>query len=113
MKRKNLIIIVAALAVFVGTSATLWAGLTPEEVARLGADLTPMGAEKAGNADGTIPAWDGGITTPPEGYKVGDHYIKGWDKKDEERLNNQEELQLQEKQSAEDYLNDMDGLIDD
>ena len=32
-------------------------GLTDAEVARLGADLTPMGAEKAGNKDGTIPAY--------------------------------------------------------
>jgi len=45
--------------------------------------------------------------------KVGDHYIKGWDKKDEERLRNQKEKQQKEKKSAEDYLNDMDGLIDD
>ena len=45
--------------------------------------------------------------------KAGDHYIKGWDKKDEERLRNQKEQQQQEKQSAEDYLNDMDGLLDD
>jgi hypothetical protein len=28
---------------------------------RLGQDLTPMGAERAGNADGTIPAWTGGL----------------------------------------------------
>jgi len=42
--------------------------------ARLGADLTPLGGEKAGNADGTIPAWTGGITTPPAGYKPGDHH---------------------------------------
>src|SRR3954463_13989439 len=41
---------------------------------RLGQDLTPLGAEKAGNADGSIPAWTGGITTPPAGYKVGDHH---------------------------------------
>ena len=27
-----------------------------------GAELTPMGAERAGNAAGTIPAWTGGIT---------------------------------------------------
>ena len=32
---------------------------SPEEIARLGKDLTPMGAEKAGNADGSIPAWTG------------------------------------------------------
>jgi len=36
--------------------------------------LTPLGAERAGNADGSIPAWDGGITTPPTNYKVGDHH---------------------------------------
>ena len=33
-----------------------------------------MGAEKAGNADGSIPEWTGGITTPPAGYKLGDHH---------------------------------------
>ena len=33
MKRKNLFIFAAALVVLVGTSVTLWAGLTPEEVA--------------------------------------------------------------------------------
>jgi hypothetical protein len=32
-----------------------------EEAARLGTVLTPNGAEKAGNADGSIPAWDGGL----------------------------------------------------
>ncbi|EDZ97966.1 protein of unknown function DUF1329 [Burkholderia sp. H160] len=42
---------------------------TPEEVAQLGKTLTPVGAIKAGNADGTIPPWDGGICTPPAGYK--------------------------------------------
>ena len=36
--------------------------------------LTPLGAEKAGNAAGTIPAWDGGITTPPAGYQRGAHH---------------------------------------
>ena len=47
----------------------------PEATAtRLGRDLTPLGAEAAGNADGSIPAWTGGITTPPAGYKVGDHH---------------------------------------
>jgi hypothetical protein len=29
--------------------------------------LTSMGAERAGNAAGTIPAWDGGITRVPDG----------------------------------------------
>ena len=51
------------------------AGLSPDQVARLGDDLTPMGGEKAGNADGTIPAWEGGITSTPAGYEPGRHHI--------------------------------------
>ncbi|MBB1604992.1 MULTISPECIES: DUF1329 domain-containing protein [unclassified Pseudomonas] len=39
------------------------AAVSADQVARLGADLTPMGAEKAGNADGSIPAWTGGLAT--------------------------------------------------
>lgn len=39
----------------------------PEEVAaRLGEDLTPMGSEKAGNAEGTIPEWTGGLRGVPD-----------------------------------------------
>ncbi|HYE52228.1 MAG TPA: DUF1329 domain-containing protein [Azospirillaceae bacterium] len=41
----------------------------------LGKTLTPMGAEKAGNKDGTIPEWTGGITKPPAGYKAGGHPV--------------------------------------
>ena len=48
--------------------------ITAGEIARLGRDLTPLGAERAGNAAGTIPEWTGGITAPPEGYTVGDHH---------------------------------------
>ena len=46
-----------------------------EQAARLGNDLTPLGAERAGNADGTIPAWNGGITQPPSGYHDGGYYV--------------------------------------
>lgn len=35
---------------------------------RLTQDLTPVGAERAGNADGTIPAWDGGISQSSDRY---------------------------------------------
>ena len=56
------------------TAAGLQAAVSADQAARLGNDLTPLGAEKAGNADGSIPAWTGGITTPPAGYKVGDHH---------------------------------------
>ncbi len=37
------------------------AAVSPEEAAKLGASLTPIGAEKAGNADGSIPEWTGGL----------------------------------------------------
>jgi hypothetical protein len=40
--------------------------------AQLGTTLTAFGAEKAGNADGSIPAYEGGLTTAPAGYKKGD-----------------------------------------
>ncbi|MGQ0798669.1 MAG: DUF1329 domain-containing protein [Pseudomarimonas sp.] len=45
-----------------------------DQIARLGKDLTPVGGEKAANAAGTIPAWTGGITSPPAGFKIGDHH---------------------------------------
>lgn len=52
-------------------SAGAFAGVTAEEAARLDGDLTPMGAERAGNADGSIPEWTGGLQGPPEGITVG------------------------------------------
>jgi hypothetical protein len=41
-----------------------WGGVSEQEAARLGAELTPMGAERAGNAEGTIPAWTGEVPMP-------------------------------------------------
>ena len=64
-----------ALVFAIGASTTVLAGLSPEEIAKLGNELTPFGAEKAGNADGTIPAWTGGIQEFPPGYTPGEHYV--------------------------------------
>ncbi len=50
------------------------AAVSEAEAARLGRDLTPLGAEMKGNADGTIPTWEGGITAPPAGYQRGMHH---------------------------------------
>src|SRR5437868_13494957 len=50
------------------------AELSAADLAKLGTTLTPVGAEKAGNAAGTIPAWDGGITRPMSGYTPGGYY---------------------------------------
>src|SRR5260370_37124168 len=55
-----------------------WGAVSPEEAARLGTELTPLGGEKAANADGSIPAWTGGLKSAAEagfpGYHAGDHY---------------------------------------
>jgi Protein of unknown function (DUF1329) len=52
--------------------------VSPQDAARLGQDLTPLGGEKAGNADGSIPAWDGGIKSAADAgfpnYHSGDHH---------------------------------------
>lgn len=42
---------------------------TAEEAAELGKSLTALGAEKAGNAAGTIPAFEGGLCKAVPGYK--------------------------------------------
>ncbi len=52
-----------------------YAGVPASEVAKLDGELTPLGAIRGANADGTIPAWDGGVTKPPAGYKPGMHHV--------------------------------------
>lgn len=70
---KKLLNLAVALAVATCTGNAL-AKATPEQAVQLGGSYTPMGGETAANSDGSIPAWDGGITTPPAGYKPGDHH---------------------------------------
>nr|WP_267135623.1 DUF1329 domain-containing protein [Pseudoalteromonas sp. L21] len=70
--RKPTLIAAAFCSVF--ASSSVLAKITADEAARLGNDLTPIGAEKAANKDGSIPAWTGGITTPPASYKAGMHH---------------------------------------
>lgn len=61
--------IIFILGVILGLSSYAMAALTPEEVSQLGGDkLTVIGAEKAGNADGSIPPYTGGITEGPDGW---------------------------------------------
>jgi len=61
----------AVFAALATASGLALAGATAQEIDRLGKDLTPVGAEKAGNKEGTIPAWTGGYTTPIPGDKPG------------------------------------------
>lgn len=72
MPTPNRTIRLSAAALLVAlTGAVAHAGVTPAEAARLKGELTPLGAEKAGNKEGTIPAWTGGLTTPTPGFKNG------------------------------------------
>ncbi len=50
---------------------------TPQNIARLGDDLTPMGSIRAGSADGRIPPWEGGLGREdwPAGYQPGDRHL--------------------------------------
>ena len=64
-----------SLAVTVAlASTTASAKISSQEAAKLSKELTPFGAVRGANADGSIPEWTGGITTPPAGYSVGDHH---------------------------------------
>jgi hypothetical protein len=63
-----------SLLLVIGLAGQSVAAVSADEAAKLGTSLTPLGAEKAGNADGTIPAWDGGIIQPPSGYQKGMHH---------------------------------------
>ncbi len=66
-------------------ASPLMAAVSPEEAERLGDDLTPMGAERAGNGD-EIPAWDGGFDSAdiPSDFDPSGHYIDPFP--DDERL---------------------------
>ncbi|MBA6390785.1 DUF1329 domain-containing protein [Colwellia sp. BRX10-3] len=56
-------------------SSTATAKISEQDAAKLEKELTPFGAVRAANKDGSIPAWTGGIKSVPAGYKVGDHHI--------------------------------------
>ena len=76
MNRKISYLIVAAAMAF---SSASYAAVSAEEAAALGKTLTPVGAEMAGNADGSIPAYTGGYTTADSNFKPG---VKGAKRKD-------------------------------
>ncbi|MCC6077461.1 DUF1329 domain-containing protein [Pseudomonas sp. GCM10022188] len=63
-------LIAASLAVAIAGQAN--AAVSADEAAKLGTSLTKVGADMAASADGSIPAYQGGLTTPPAGFKSGD-----------------------------------------
>jgi Protein of unknown function (DUF1329) len=62
-------IVTFGLALLLPGCAT--AAVSAEQAAALGGALTPVGAERAGNGEGTIPAWTGGYATVPPNYVEG------------------------------------------
>lgn len=70
MKTAHTLISTACIALLLPVVAC--AAVSADEAAKLKSTLTPLGAEKAGNKDGSIPAWTGGLTKTSPGYKSGD-----------------------------------------
>jgi len=63
------------LALIALLPALVHAALTSDEARRLDVDLTPVGAERAGNADGSIPPWTGGLPSPPADWQPAMGYV--------------------------------------
>src|SRR4029450_13602149 len=62
------LIAAAVAAAWVGGAL---AAVSADEAKQLGTTLTAVGAEKAGNKDGTIPEFTGGLTVIPASYQKG------------------------------------------
>jgi hypothetical protein len=60
-----------ALFVCLQGGGTAFAAVDADAAKSLGTTLTDFGAEKAANADGSIPAYSGGLAEPGPGYKAG------------------------------------------
>ena len=77
MMKKVIATLVGSVAGLALAGQTM-AAVSAAEAAKLGAELTPLGGEKAGNADGSIPAWEGGITSAAQAgfpnFKPGEHH---------------------------------------
>lgn len=61
MTQTNKMAVAAIMAMLVAGPAG--AAVSADDAAQLKSTLTPLGAEKAGNKEGTIPAWTGAYTT--------------------------------------------------
>ncbi|WP_101049448.1 DUF1329 domain-containing protein [Macromonas nakdongensis] len=64
--------VATALLALSSTALVAHAAVSAEEAKALGTTLTAVGADKAGNKDGTIPAYTGGLTKAPAGFKAGE-----------------------------------------
>lgn len=74
MYKKNMIS--AALAMVLMGAGAAQAAVTAAEADSLKSTLTPLGGERAGNASGTIPAWDANPSVSVSSEKIGDVPVK-------------------------------------
>ncbi len=61
---QNVLSAALAAVVVVAAASPVFAMVTSQEASLLKTTLTPMGAERGGNKDGTIPPWTGGYVMP-------------------------------------------------
>ncbi len=73
IQRKNLTVLFGIIMVM-STTHTTRAAVDPEQAKRLDAELTPLGAQRSGNEDGSIPEWKNETPVPPDGYRPGKHH---------------------------------------
>jgi len=72
---KKTALLLSGLCLAVGVSSLANAQVSKQQADKLRSSLTPLGAERAGNKDGSIPEWRGGIQFPPSSYKQpGQHH---------------------------------------
>ncbi|MBB1610362.1 MULTISPECIES: DUF1329 domain-containing protein [unclassified Pseudomonas] len=71
MKHKKVVSLLTALSASLLFAHGALAAVSAEEAGKLRTTLTPLGGERAGNADGSIPAWTGGYTQADPAYKDG------------------------------------------
>ncbi len=67
IKLESIFLFVFAFIFALALATNGLAEVSEEQAARLGKDLTPIGAIRAGNEEGTIPRWEGGLPKQPEG----------------------------------------------
>ncbi|MBK9520211.1 MAG: DUF1329 domain-containing protein [Rhodocyclaceae bacterium] len=68
------LLFVAVMATLTLDAGAALAKASDADATRLGKDLTPLGGEMAGNQDGSIPAYTGGLTKPPACFRPGVEY---------------------------------------
>lgn len=72
MKHNNKVVsLLTALSASLLLAHGAVAAVPAEQAAMLKTSLTPLGGERAGNADGSIPAWTGGYIQADPAYKEG------------------------------------------